>query len=283
MEKRVIPASERLEVWSQEGDFAEGIAALQMPDASQQKPSLELITAEQLAIIRMRDGPASPFSTQGTWVAENYNYGNGRGADIVIASGSFNPLLKQPVEATSAHQKGKEFYLDDAVWKQLRSVAESDPYKAINSGALLVTRESLRPEIPVEALGETEETIFLFRGQAKVYGDWLKKQSISSVPQWTIDAAYASGQHRSFGRALWVRNLGGWSGLVGGNHVLHINDGRVRGVSVVPAERAAPGAPQEAKVVKPTLEQVLAITAQYVAPVNAAALEQQIAKLYGQK
>ncbi|MBI2144071.1 hypothetical protein HYU17_02875, partial [Candidatus Woesearchaeota archaeon] len=70
MEKRVIPASERLEVWSQEGDFAKGIAALQMPDASQQKPSLELITAEQLAIIRMRDGPASPFSTQGTWVAE---------------------------------------------------------------------------------------------------------------------------------------------------------------------------------------------------------------------
>lgn len=283
MEKRVIPAGEGLEIWSQDGPFDAGIAELRRPDESRQKPSLELITAEQLAIIRMRDSPVSLFSVEGTWVAENYNYCNGRNAEIVIASGSLNPILKQPVEATSAHLRGKEFYIDDAAWKQLRGVAERDPYKAMKSGALLVMRNDLKSEIPVEALGETPETVFLFREQAKAYGNWLKAQGISSVPQWTAKVGYAKKQDKAFGRALWVHDLSGRSGLNGGSYDLHLDLGRVRGVRVVPAERAAPGAPQEAKVVKPTLEQVLAITAQYVAPVNAEALTQQIAKLYGQK
>ncbi len=248
MEKRTIFAGGSLEVWSQDGAFDTGIAALRKPDETLQKPSLELITSEQLAIIRMRDGPASPFSTQGTWVAENYNYGDGKDAEIVIASGSLNPILKHPVEATNVHSQGKDFYFTDvASWKQLRDVAESDPYKAMKSGALLVTRKALKSEIPVEALGETPETVFLFREQAKAYGNWLKEQGISSVPQWTADAGYAKTRGNAFGRALWVHALIGRSELYGYNNGLCYDSGRVRGVRIVPAKRAAPEAPQEAK------------------------------------
>ncbi len=230
MEKSTIPAGDALEVLSQDGPFDKGVAALR-------ENGLELITAEQLAIIRIRASPASHFSTQGTWVAENYNYGNGRDTDIVIASAGLNPILEQPVEATNSHSQGKEFYLSDAAWKQLRSVAESDPYKAMKSGALLVTRKNLKTGIPVEAFGETPETVFLFRGKAKAYGNWLKTQDIKIVPQVTANADYAKTQENAFCRALWVPNLGYGSGLGGDSDLLGLI-GWVRGVRVVPAERA---------------------------------------------
>lgn len=256
MEKRTIPAAGALEVWSQNGPFDVGIVELRKPDESRQKPSLELITAEQLAIIRIRDGLASPFSTQGTWVAENYNYGKGRAAEIVIASASLNPILKQPVEATNAHRQNKEFYLTDAVWKQLRAVAESDPYKAMKSGALLVRRKDLKSEIPVEAFGETPETVFLFREQAQAYGNWLGVQGIKTVPQYSANADYAKKQPQSFGRALWVGDLGSRSVLSGPNDLRDLI-GWVRGVRFVPAERAAPQAPQEIKGIDATIAQAL--------------------------
>lgn len=250
MEKRIIPAGDALEVLSQDGPFDQGMAVLR-------EKGLELITAEQLAILRIRDGPASPFSTQGTWVAENYNYSSGRDAEIIIASANLNPILKQPVEATNAHRQGEEFYLNEAAWKQLRDVAESDPYKAIKSGALLVTRKALKFEIPVEALGETPETVFLFREQAKAYGNWLKAQGISAVSQWTVCEDHAKKQNQPFGRALWVRSLDDRSELDGYYLVLHYDYGRVRGVRVVPAERAAPEVPQEVKGIDATVAQAI--------------------------
>ncbi len=277
MEKITIPAGDALEVLSQDGPFDQGVAALR-------ENGLELITSEQLAIIRMRDCPVSLLSTQGTWVAENYNYGNGKDAEIVIASGSLNPILKQPVEATNAHRQGKEFYLDAAAWKLLRDVAESDPYKAIKSGALLVTRKALKSDIPVEAFGETPETVFLFREQAKAYGNWLKAQGIRAVSQWIVDADYAKKQKNAFGRALWVPNLGSrGSVLDGDDDDLRTSTGRVCGVRVVPAERAAPEAPQEAKVVKPTLDEVMAVAGKYSAPINQPALKKDMEQLYRQK
>lgn len=282
MEKCVIPAGDALEVWSQVGAFDAGIAELRRADESRQKPSLELITSEQLAIIRIRGGPASPFSEQGTWVAENYNYGNDRCAEIVIVSADLNPILKQPVEATSAHRQREEFYLDAAAWKRLRDVAESDPYKAMENGALLVTRKALKPEIPVEAFGETPETVFLFREQATNYGNWLKAQGIKTVPQWTADADYAKKQKNAFARALWVHSLGSRS-VLNGNPDRRDYDGWVRGVRVVPAERAAPEAPQGAKVVKPTLDEVMTVAGTYCAPINLPALQKAMKELYRQE
>lgn len=237
MDKRVISTAtgSRLEVLTERGPFDKGIAALR-------REGVRLISAERLALVRVSDDPKSPFSMQGNWVAENYIYATN--GDILVASGSYNPLLKNPERATDAHRAGKEFYLEDKVFEELRGIAKADPEEAIRSGVLLVMRKDIQGEIPSNRLAESPIGLFLFRQQAKPYGEWLKAQGalyevqgIRSITQWTTSEDYAKKQQHHFGRALWVHGLFYRSGLGGDDQGLHDILGRVHGVREVPAER----------------------------------------------
>ncbi|MBI4441702.1 hypothetical protein HY639_06035, partial [Candidatus Woesearchaeota archaeon] len=173
MIKYTIPKGERLTVYEKSGDFDEAYAALQ-------KKGVQLMTAAELAEARIRAGPKHPFSTSGCWVAENYNYlPNG---EILIASRDSNPILKQPKQATDAHRSGKEFYLAEAAVKELRERATEDVEKAFTSGVLLVPRKNVKAQFPTHAFADEAVTYFLFRQQAKPYGEFLAAQGIVELP-----------------------------------------------------------------------------------------------------
>ncbi|MEM4247007.1 MAG: hypothetical protein QXF14_01665 [Candidatus Woesearchaeota archaeon] len=249
MDKLIIPAGdkEQIEVYSHIGPFDKGIAVLN-------KEKLAIWTASDLAEARMLGGAKHPVSREWSWVGENFNYLPD--GDILVASRDYNPILKNPEQATDCHRSGKEFYLDKRIAKDLRERAEKNPEKAVKSGVLLLPRNAVESEIPSTALKDEPLTRFLFRDTAKPYGQFLKENGINSVPVYVVDADYAKNQKQALGRALWVGSLIGGSGLHGGDDGLHFSDGRVRGVRRVPAERAAPKVPNEAKV--ECLENILA-------------------------
>ena len=226
MKKLIIPAGEKelLAVYSHVDPFDKGVSALR-------KEGLELITARDLAYVRLLGGAKSPMSREWTWVAENFNYfPNG---DILIASKKYSPLLRKgsPEEATECRRQGKEFYLDKKIAKELCERAEVDPTLAIKSGVLLLHRKAVKSEIPSTALKDAPLMYFLFKDTAKQYGQFLKENNIDSVPTYFVDADYAKKQKQPFGRALWVNNHILRSILDGDNDYLHLNNGgRVRGV-----------------------------------------------------
>lgn len=231
MEKRVVSttAGSSLEVLTEKGFFGKVTAALK-------GEGVGLIAAEQLALIRMSDGPKRPFSKEGTWIAENYNYATN--GDILIASGDYNPLLRSPAEAARAHRQGKEFYLDAKALDGLLKAAKEDPEEAVKTGVLLLRRKDVTTEIPTPQLAESPVCLFLFRSQAKAYGEWLSAQGVESVPQWVVPQDYASKQPRSFGRTLWVHSLNNRSALKSTDD-LHTAYGRGRAMRESPAELAA--------------------------------------------
>lgn len=286
MDRRVVTFGGRnvgggkLEVLTELASFGSGVADLK-------REGVGLITAEQLAIVIMADGFGGPFSSigrpfnsEGMWIAENHNYGIGRAAEILLATGDYNPILKHPEEAAIAHTvippgERKEFYPGAASWMGLRERAESDPYKAMKSGVLLVTRKGLKPEIPVDALGETPETIFLFRKQAEAYGQWLKEQGIESIEQIVVSAAYARKQKQPFSRTLQFNGIQfkpEFSRLFGYDLDGDFNSccGYVGGVREVPAEQ----------FVIPTLDQVLDVASKHIPKQRIAALRQGLEVLY---
>ncbi|MBI4441480.1 hypothetical protein HY639_04895, partial [Candidatus Woesearchaeota archaeon] len=69
-------------------------------------------------------------------------------------------------------------------------------------------------------------TYFLFRQQAKPYGEFIAEQGIVKLRQYVCDETYAKGQE-SFGRGLWVGDLCDGSDLLGYGYLY---GGRVRGV-----------------------------------------------------
>ena len=221
MDRLVIPAGERLEVYSHAGPFDKGIAALKAE-------GLELITARELAEARILGGSDHPVSREGLWVAEHPIYRNNKQADVLVVDGAHSQLLKHPVEATDAHRDGKEFYIDQKVVGELREQATPDG----KHGVLLLPRQAIRKAIAVEALADDAYARFLFRDLAGQYGQFLKDAGIMEVSVYVVDAGHAREQKQPFGRALWVYdlNLISRSGLDGDNLVLPLNDGRVRGV-----------------------------------------------------
>jgi len=216
---------EQLDVYSHVGPFDKGVAALKAE-------GLELITARELAEARILGGHDHPVSKEWTWVAEHPIYLTDKQADVLVVDRAHSQLLKHPAEATAAHQRDEEFYLDQKVVGELREQATPDG----KHGVLLLPRQAIRKAIAVEALADDAYTQFLFRDLAGQYGLFLKDAGIKKVPVYVVDAGHAREQKQPFGRALWVYDLlDGRSGLYGDLDVLHYNDGRVRGVRRVPA------------------------------------------------
>lgn len=245
MKQTNVQTGDVLEVFTPDyGQFDKCVAEL-----SAVRPSVDVFGAEKIALVRVLTGPESDFSKNGCWAGETFNY---KGNEIVIAPrvvgvGKYSPIFANPVGATNAHRNGQEFYFDDAVWKELRDMAEKDPEKAVEKGVpFLLSRKNLSSEIPVSAFGDDAETVYLFKDMARKYGEFLQSAGISSVPRYVLEKEHVTGskhEGRAIARALWVGSLNYRSNLVGDSN-LDCYDGRLLG------GRSAKISPLETKVVE---------------------------------
>ena len=116
--------------------------------------------------------------------------------------------------------------------------AKTHPADAIKSGVLLLKRQGLKTELPVEAFGDIPVTYFLLEEVAGDYGFALKNKGRKSIPLIVAGENYARQQNRPFSRALWALNLNLNSAL-GGDGVLSCGLGRVSGVRELSAAKRA--------------------------------------------
>ncbi len=149
---------------------------------------LKPVTAKEFALLKMLAGFEHDLRKTGSLLTENINYWpNG---DILITSPEHNVLLKNPKDATVAHEKGKEYYLDDAIVKELRNRVQADPEKAIKTGALFISRKDFT-EWKSESYGYqgyqiafTEfgsHPLMQFLGWNQKFGEWLEELQKRSV------------------------------------------------------------------------------------------------------
>jgi len=220
-----------ISVLVEEGPFDTSLAEVR-------KNKGEIVSAKELAKLRMLGGPEHYVSQNGSWTSENYNYFPD-GA-IVIAKAANNPILQNPKVATDAHRVGEEFYLDEKTVEALREYASSDIAEAVKRGALLVKRNNVKGNYVPESFGDELVPRFLFGDEAQRYGAWLKDQGIKQVPHYVAGKA-----NQPFARGFWLGSLGVGSNMYGYNNLVYFNGcvvGVRRGQVIVPAERAAPTA-----------------------------------------
>lgn len=205
--------------------------------AEMQEKGLELITAEQLAILRICD---KRMLNSECLVAESYNYDpNG---DILISSGKYNPVLRSPEAAVNAHRNRQELFPSDDLWELLRDLAKTNPEDARKTGVLLVPRASLQERIPVGSLQDVPETYFLFGNNAVHHGRWLKSNRVTDVEQKVAGADYAKEQNRPFSRILGIYGYWNNSALVGDAKYFNLShDNRMFGIRHMPPDIAVPG------------------------------------------
>jgi len=192
----------------------------------------EIWSAEKLAELRVQLGASHPVSRRESLLAENVNYMVDRDSDILVASGRYNPLLKDPKGATNAYRDGNEgFNLNQQVIHELRERATPDPDKARQTGVFLLTRKDAKDRIPTRVLHEEGITRFLFGEQAEPYGEFLQANRITEVPLYLVTIAYIQQKKTAFARPLSVdRLLGLKSALDGYGKGLDHVDCRVGGV-----------------------------------------------------
>ena len=182
--------------------------------------SLEVATVGQIAELRIKHGKDSAYCTNGSWVAENFNYLlDGR---ILVASREYNPHFRYAEEATNAHIAGKEFYLDDKIVEGL--------LEGVKQGSvLLLKRTDVANEISTDSFGKEPLTAFL--GWNKDYAQFLNSCGIKTVGLFVAGEVYAKKQKQAFSRALWACDLGYGYSALGGDGSLNLSGGRVSGVS----------------------------------------------------
>ncbi|MDI6738682.1 MAG: hypothetical protein QME12_09320 [Nanoarchaeota archaeon] len=228
MEKYIILRGEALEVHEANGAFDKCVDELKAE-------GLEVITARQLAEVRMFGKAKHAVSSNETWLAENFNYlPNG---DILVASKGFNPLLQYPSAAkmaTACHVANpfREYFLNDDV---VESLLEGSNHKG---RVLKLKRKDVPEKIRTDEFGKRKITAFLFGDKAEDYGRFLREYGIESVPLYVVDKAYAQKQGQAFSRALWASSLYGNSALYGDSSLFNYY-GRAFGVSERSEQRRA--------------------------------------------
>jgi len=221
-----VPPTDGFDIVYAQGPFDQGLASLR-------EEKVSLWSAEELARLRVQLGAAHPVSQRWSWVAENFNYVTDAEADILIALAAQNPIIKDPARAVQAHREGREVYLTDTVFRELRDLASPDPDMARQTGVYRLTRDNVRAEIPATALDEYGPTRFLLGAQAKPYGKFLQESGIQTVHFYTVGVDYIRNpkhEGQTLGRALWVSDLLNRSSLYGNFNDLHYVYGRVGGV-----------------------------------------------------
>jgi len=179
-------ATHVLRVFSHEGPFDEGMAALG-------KQNLDLVTAETFADLRMRSPPDAFLNTIGARVNAAYIYLLGPDhANILVVSGNANPLVLpgEPALASGAHRAGIEYFPIDGVVANLFAQAKTDASEARSTGVLLLPRKNdtdVKPSYPLATLDEVKafakEPVpsFLFGSMAEEFGRFLHSRGVQSV------------------------------------------------------------------------------------------------------
>ncbi len=249
--------------WVGEGNVDQAIKRLQTK-GSGLGIDLRVMDGEQLALSRMSYGKDSDFSTTSLWVPNDHLYGNTKEADILVVDKKHSLIFRSPEKATSAHarafwsMKGREFGVKGD-YDRLRQLASPDASEALKTGVLSLSRASYRRDttafkhefgvqhIDTDSFGDNNLTVFIFGEEtAANYGRWLKEEEKArDIVHFVVGGAEAAKQREPFARALWVHKLAvGQMYLDGVYPNLANHYGLVRGVKHVPAERAAPQAPQ---------------------------------------
>ncbi len=204
-------------------------------------PHMELITAEELALVRVQAGDKihgtdnSPVYYYGCWVNNSYIY---RPDNFVfVTRGRANILLNHAEAITRAYEQKREAYVHPNDLNQLEILARDDPEEASQTGVLLLHRDNLPDKLESTKLGEDTLTCFLFgsRNTASQYGAYLMKHGKQSITHCTVQESHIKDKkHRglSLGRMLAMEGFSTGFGLFADYH-WHANNpsrGRVFGV-----------------------------------------------------
>ena len=165
----------------------EGVAELR-------QKGLELITAEQLALVQMNcPGYAhSPLNRKGSFVKEGGLYFKPKGGSpyVLVTRADKSPLLARIEGVAEAAKRHDEFHITAQEAAELSELARKEPDDARRSGVLKLPLDKLvlaqgnvcsSPRVPLDGLAENELTYFLLGKAAKPYGYWLKDQGVKDV------------------------------------------------------------------------------------------------------
>lgn len=188
----------------------------------------DITDAEQFAGLRVSDAKEkgrkkSEVCTNGAWVANGILYD---GKNILVTDKAHNPIMRNIRKAVEAHRTGK-FTLDNKTIEELRDLAKKHPEDARKTGVLFLTE---RENLPVKNLSNRQYSQFLFGKQTEQYAGLCTEADINEIPVYFVPEGYAKQVGKPFGRALWVRDLYGWSAL--GGNLVHYSDGDGRAFGV---------------------------------------------------
>ena len=161
-----------------------------------EKAGYKIISLEENTLLRIKEGKDSFVSKNGNYTRECFIY-NPQTKLWYLTNKS--PIMENPVKATNAHRKGKEYYLTD---NQVQASLE---------GSVEVTNES----IPTNRFGEECLTIYAFGDNAKDYGLFLQDADIEKMPIWLSNS-----REKPFARQMWFSGLDYLSVLFGNGRFL---------------------------------------------------------------
>lgn len=152
------------------------------------------ISLEENARLRIEQGKTAYVSGKGNLTKEGFIYIPGADKVRIVKN---SPILTNSTEATQAHRKRREFYLDSISTENSIPV----PYN--------------QKAIPTSKFADEDITAFLFGSQAQAYGQFLKEAGIKQMPIYLVDRTHLKYQSTPFARQCWFISLGSGSGLDG--------------------------------------------------------------------
>jgi len=195
------------------------------------KKSTELISARDLAYARIQDAKAngswknSSLCNNGSYVREGSLFVPNSDNKRIWLRESL--VLQNPSDAVKAHKKSNEYVPKNFKVDEYLEQIGQDNY-------LIVSDTS---SVPTNRLGEDARTVWMFKDQAKEYGNFLKDSGKTAMNIWmyNTDDKHINSQSGPFANQLWLRGLVDISSIDAFNWDLSL-DNRVRGVNREPSE-----------------------------------------------
>jgi hypothetical protein len=128
-----------------------------------------IISLEELAGLRMQEGPNTSVSNHGCSTVEAFVFDAEKRPRLTKNS----PIIANAEEATACHKAARQFYLNDEQFE--KALANSVPIRETT--------------IPSNRFGDDEITAFAFGEHAKAYGEFLENNGIKSINVTVDDAA----------------------------------------------------------------------------------------------
>jgi hypothetical protein len=165
--------------------------------AELEQAGYRVISAEEQAGLRIREGPESLVSKRGNWTREGFIWVPGENHLYFTKS---SPIMSSPIEATQANREGNYFCPSK---EQIEEGIANSIKISYGQGA-----------IPTDRF-EEEITNFAFGKFAEKYEDFLRENEIMEMPIWSFDQDYVNNQINPFSTQLWLCRLSEGSGLIG--------------------------------------------------------------------